>query len=52
MNQQYIDVLLREVGDRGDYLVIYAKTISSKLKLAENVEIKRIPDVLLKRFKV
>lgn len=52
LNQKYIDVLLREVGDRADYLVIYAKTISSKIRLPENVEIKRIPDVLLKRFKV
>jgi len=52
LNKNYIDVLLREVGDRADYLVIYAKTISSKIKLPGNVEIKRIPDVLLKKFKV
>lgn len=52
LNQNYIDVLLREVGDAADYLVVYAKTISSKIKLPENVEVKRIPDVLLRRFKV
>lgn len=52
LNQSYIDVLLREVGDRADYLVIYAKTISSKIKLPENVEVRRIPDILLKKFKV
>ena len=52
LNQDYIDVLLREVGDAADYLIIYAKTISSKIKLPENVEVRRIPDVLLRRFKV
>lgn len=52
LNQNYIDVLLREVGDRADYLVIYAKTISSKIKLSENVEVRRIPDILLRKFKV
>ena len=52
LNQKYIDILLREVGDAADYLVIYAKTISSKIKLPENVEVRRIPNVLLRRFKV
>lgn len=52
LNQNYISVLLREIGDSADFIFIYAKTISSKIKLPENVEIKRIPDVLLKRFKV
>lgn len=52
LNQNYIDVLLREVGDRADYLVIYAKTISSKIKLPENVEVRRMPDILLRKFKV
>lgn len=50
LNKAYLDVLLREVGDAGDYLVIYAKTVSSKIKIPENVEIRRIPDVLIKRF--
>lgn len=52
LNQKYIDVLLLEVGDRADYLVIYAKTISSKIKLPENVEVRRMPDILLRKFKV
>jgi adenine-specific DNA-methyltransferase len=52
LNQDYINVLLEEVGDMADYLVVYAKTISNKLKLPENVEVRRIPDVLLRRFKV
>lgn len=51
-NQAYLDVLLREVGDAGDYVVVYAKTVSSKIKLPENVEIRRIPDILLKRFNI
>lgn len=52
LNQDYINAILREVGDAADYLIIYAKTISSKIKLPENVEIRKIPDVLLKKFKV
>lgn len=52
LTQDYINVLLNEIGDKADYLVIYAKTISSNLKLPDNVEVKRMPDVLLKRFKV
>ncbi len=52
LNQTYLDVLLREVGDAGDYLVVYAKTVSSKIKIPENVEIRRIPNVLLKKFSI
>ncbi|KKQ35689.1 MAG: hypothetical protein US53_C0073G0006 [Candidatus Woesebacteria bacterium GW2011_GWA1_37_7] len=52
LNQEYVEVLLREVGDAADYLIVYAKTISSKIKLSENVEIRKIPDVLLRKFKV
>jgi adenine-specific DNA-methyltransferase len=52
LNQTYIDALLREVGDKADYLIIYAKTISSKIKLPENVEVRKIPDVLLRKFKI
>lgn len=52
LNQDYVNALLREVGDAADYVIIYAKTISSKIKLPENVEIRKIPDVLLKKFKV
>jgi len=52
LNQEYVEALLREVGDVADYLIIYAKTISSKIKLTENVEIRKIPDVLLKKFKI
>jgi len=52
LNQEYVEALLREVGDAADYLIIYAKTISSKIKLPDNVEIRKIPDVLLRKFKV
>lgn len=52
LNQEYVNALLREVGDAADYVIIYAKTISSKIKLPENVEIRKIPDVLLRKFKV
>lgn len=52
LNQAYMDVLLNEIGDRADYLVVYAKTVSKKLKLRDNVEVKKIPDILLQRFKV
>ena len=52
LSQDYINALLREVGDAADYLIVYAKTISSKIKLPENVEIRKIPDMLLKKFKV
>lgn len=52
LSQEYLNALLREVGDAADYLIVYAKTISSKIKLPENVEIRKIPDVLLKKFKV
>ena len=52
LNQGYVEALIREVGDAADYLIIYAKTISSKIKLTENVEIRKIPDVLLKKFKI
>lgn len=52
LNQEYVEALTREVGEAADYLIIYAKTISSKIKLTENVEIRKIPDVLLKKFKI
>jgi len=52
LNQEYVEAVIREVGDAADYLIIYAKTISSKIKLTENVEIRKIPDVLLKKFKI
>lgn len=52
LNQEYVEALIREVGDAADYLIVYAKTISSKIKLPENVEIRKIPDVLLRKFKI
>lgn len=52
MTQEYIDTLLNEIGDQAKFVVIYAKTISSKIKLPDNVEIRRIPNVLLKKFAV
>ena len=52
LSQEYIDTLLNEVGERAKFIVIYAKTISSKLKLPDNVEVKRMPDILLKKFTV
>ncbi len=52
LTQEYIDVLINEIGDRAKYLVVYAKTISSKLEIPENVEIKRIPNVLLNKFSI
>lgn len=52
LSQEYIDTLLSEIGERGKFVVIYAKTISSKLKVPENVDVKRIPDILLKKFTV
>lgn len=52
LNQEYIDMLTNEIGDQAKFIVIYAKTISSKLKLPDNVEVKRIPDILLERFTV
>jgi len=52
LNQDYVSAILREVGDAADYLIVYAKTISSKIKLPENVEIRKIPDVLLRKFKI
>jgi adenine-specific DNA-methyltransferase len=52
LTQEYVDILLNEIGDQAKFLVIYAKTISSRLKLPDNVEVKRIPDVLLKKFSV
>ncbi len=52
LTQEYVDTLLNEIGDQAKFLVIYAKTISSKLKVPNNVEIRRIPDVLLKKFNV
>ena len=52
LSQDYIDTLLNEIGDQANFIVIYAKTISSKLKLPDNVEVKRIPEVLLNKFTV
>jgi len=52
VSQEYIDTLLNEIGDQAKFVVIYAKTISSNVKLPDNVEIKRIPDILLKKFTV
>lgn len=52
LTQEYVDTLLNEIGDQAKFLVIYAKTISSKIKLPDNTEIRRIPDVLFKKFSV
>lgn len=52
LSQEYVDTLLNEIGDQAKFVVIYAKTVSGKIKLPENVEVKRIPDVLLKKFTV
>lgn len=52
VTQEYINVLLNEIADNAEYLVIYAKTFSEKIKLPENVEVKRIPDILLKKFSI
>lgn len=52
LSQDYVDVVVNEIGDKARFIVIYAKTISSKLKLPENVEVKRMPEVLLKKFAV
>jgi len=52
LTQSYVDALVNEIGDQAKFIVIYAKTVSSKIRLPENVEIKRIPDVLLKKFTV
>jgi len=52
LNQEYVDAVLNEINDQAKFVVIYAKTVSRKIKLPENVEIKRIPDILLKKFTV
>ena len=52
LGQDYVDTLVNEIGDQAKFIVIYAKTVSSKLKLPDNVEVKKIPDVLLKKFTV
>ncbi len=52
VTQDYVRVLENEVGVEADYIVIYAKTISKNLKLPDNIEVKRVPDVLLRKFKV
>jgi len=52
LSQEYVDTLVNEIGDQAKFIVIYAKTVSSKLKLPDNVEVKRIPEVLLKKFTV
>lgn len=50
LSQDYVDTLMNEIGESAKYVVIYAKTLSSKLKLPDNVEVKRMPDILLKKF--
>jgi adenine-specific DNA-methyltransferase len=52
LSQDYVDAVVNEINDQAKFIVIYAKTISSKLKLPENVEVKRMPEVLLKKFTV
>lgn len=52
VTQSYINVLLDEVADRADYIIVYAKTVSNRLELPENVEVRRIPDILLNKFKI
>lgn len=52
LTQEYVDTLINEISNQAKFIVIYAKTISSKLKVPNNVEIRRIPDVLLKKFNV
>ena len=52
LSQEYIDTLLNEVGEKAKFVVVYAKTISTHLKIPNNVELKRIPDILLKKFTV
>lgn len=52
LNQEYVDAALNEINDQAKFVVIYAKTVSRKLKLPDNVEVKRIPDILLKKFTV
>ena len=52
LSQDYVDTLLNEISDQAKFIVIYAKTISSKLKLPDDVEVKRIPEILLKKFNV
>lgn len=52
LNQEYVDAVLNEIDDQAKFIVIYAKTVSRKLKLPDNVEVKRIPDILLKKFTV
>jgi adenine-specific DNA-methyltransferase len=52
LTQEYVDTLLSEIGDQAKFIIIYAKTISSKIKLPDNTEIRRIPDILLKKFTV
>ncbi len=52
LSQDYVDTLVNEIGDQAKFIVIYAKTVSSKLNLPDNVEVKRIPEVLLKKFTV
>lgn len=52
LSQDYVDAVVNEINDQAKFIVIYAKTISSKIKLPDNVEIKRIPEILLKKFTV
>jgi adenine-specific DNA-methyltransferase len=52
LSQEYIDIVLKEIGVQAKLIVIYAKTISSKLKIPDHVEVKKLPDILLKKFAV
>jgi len=52
VTRDYVRILENEIGTEADHIVIYAKTISKNLNLPDNIEVKRIPDVLLRKFKV
>lgn len=52
LSNEYIEKLLSEIGDRAKDVFIYAKTVSDKINLPENVEIKKIPEDILLHFKV
>lgn len=49
VTQQYLDAVLNEV-EASRSLVVYAKSYSSAVTTPENVELKRMPDVLLEKF--
>ena len=52
VTQNYVQVLLNEIGEKADFIVIYAKTISNNMNLPDNIELKKIPDVLLRKFNI